>query len=86
MCMSLDRRLQILIDEARYRRLVDRAKERDTSVGAVIREAIDIAFREDLVRRRAAAARILSAAPMPVPETVEELRAELDEIRAGRRR
>jgi hypothetical protein len=83
--MPLDRRLQILIDETRYRRLVDRAKERDTSVGAVIREAIDIAFRDDLARRRAAADRILGAEPMPVPETVEELKAELDEIRGGRR-
>jgi hypothetical protein len=84
MCMSLDRRLQILIDEPRYRRLVARARDQGTSVGAVIRAAIDAAVPDDLAKKRAAAERILAAEPMPVPETVEELKAELDEIRAGR--
>jgi len=53
-------------------------------VGAVIRAAIDAAVPDDLAKKRAAAERILAAEPMPVPETVEELKAELDEIRAGR--
>ena len=81
--MSLDRRLQLLIDEPRYRRVAARAKERDMSVGAVIREAIDLAFADDEERRRAAGARILAAEPMPVPATIEEFKAELDAIRAG---
>jgi hypothetical protein len=37
----------------------------------------------DLARKRAAAKAILAAEPMPVAETVEELKAELDEIRSG---
>lgn len=81
--MALERRLQILIDEPRYRRLVARARERDTSVSAVIREAIDLAVPDDRAKKRAAIKRILAAEPMPVPETVVELRAELDEIRGG---
>jgi hypothetical protein len=81
--MPLERRLQILIDEARYRRLVARARERDTSVSAVIREAIDVAVPDDRAKKRAAVRRILAAEPMPVPATVEELKAELDEFRGG---
>jgi hypothetical protein len=81
--MALERRLQILIDEPRYRRLLARARERDTSVSAVIREAIDVAIPDDLAKKRAALKRILAAEPMPVPATVEELKAELDEIRGG---
>ena len=81
--MALERRLQILIDEQRYRRLVARARERDTSVAAVIREAIDVAIPDDLAKKRAAGRAILAAEPIPVPETLEELRAELDEIRGG---
>ncbi len=80
--MQLDRRLQILIDEPRYRRLVSRAREQETSVAAVIREAIDLALPDDLESRRAAVERILAAEPMPVPD-IAELKAELDEIRSG---
>jgi hypothetical protein len=77
--MALERRLQILIDEPRYRRLVARARERDTSVAAVIRDAIDQAIPDDLAKKRAAARAILEAEPMPVPETVEKLKAEIAE-------
>jgi hypothetical protein len=75
--MPFDRRLQLLIDEERYQRVAARARERGLSVGAVIREAIDVAV-PDLARKRAAASAILAAEPIPVPETVEELKAELD--------
>jgi hypothetical protein len=82
MCM-LDRRLQILIDEERYRRLEAAARERRLSVAAVIRDAIDAALPADLGRKRAAAKAILAAEPMPVPATVDALKAELAEIRSG---
>lgn len=75
--MPMERRLQILIDEPRYRRLVARARERDTSVAAVIRDAIDQVVPDDLAKKRSAAKAILEADPMPVPETVEELKAEI---------
>jgi hypothetical protein len=82
MCM-LNRRLQILIDDARYRRLEAVAQERRLSIAAVIRDAIDAALPGDLAKRQRAASALLAAEPMPVPGTVEELKAELDEIRSG---
>jgi hypothetical protein len=81
--MPLDRRLQLLLDDERYRRLSAAARVRGTSVAAVIRDAIDRALPSDLERKRRAADELLAADPMPVPATVEELKAELDEIRAG---
>lgn len=77
-----DRRLQIRIDDSRYRRVSEIARERGTSVTAVIRGAIDL-LTNDLARKRAAWNRIQAAEPMPVPDH-EELKAELEEIRGGR--
>ena len=82
MCM-FERRLQILIDEPRYRRLAAAARERRQSVSSVIREAIDVAFPADLAKKRAAWEEIKKAKPMDVPETVEELKAELEELHSG---
>jgi hypothetical protein len=82
MCM-LNRRLQILIDDARYRRLEAVAREHRLSVAAVIRDAIDAALPVDLDKKRRALAAIMAAPPMSVPEHVEDLKAELDEIRSG---
>lgn len=78
-----DRRLQVLIDEPRYRRLAAAARERRQSVSSVIREAIDVAFPADLAKKRAAWEEIKKAKPMDVPETVEELKAELEELHSG---
>lgn len=80
MCM-LSRRLQILLDEGRYRRLRERARRRKVSVGTLIREAID-AVEVDPLARAAAAREILAAPKMPVP-TLADLKRELDEIRSG---
>lgn len=82
MCM-LDRRLQILLDDARYRRLAARARERNMSVAAVIREAIDLAIPADLAKKQAAWRRIAKAEPMAVPDDPRELKAELEELRGG---
>jgi len=77
----LERRLQILLDDARYRRVATAAKERKTSVAAVIRDAIDQALPGDPEKKCAAWEELLKAEPMPVPETVEELKAEIRESR-----
>lgn len=82
MCM-FDRRLQILLDEGRFRRLEAVARERRLSIAAVIRDAIDVALPPDLEKKRRALAAIMAAEPMPLPERVEDLKAELDEIRSG---
>jgi hypothetical protein len=76
----LERRLQILLDERRYRLVSAAARERKTSVAAVIRDAIDQALPADLEEKRAAWDELKRAEPMPVPETVEELKAEIREL------
>ena len=81
--MALDRRLQLLLDEERYRRVSDLAAERGTSVASVIREAIDRGLPSSTRRRRAAGRAILDAEPMEVSD-VPDLLVELDELR-GRR-
>jgi polysaccharide deacetylase 2 family uncharacterized protein YibQ len=45
----------------------------------IVREAIDKAFPDNADRKRRAGDAILAAEPMPVPETVEELKAEIRE-------
>jgi hypothetical protein len=59
------------------------ARERRLSIAAVIRDAIDVALPADLDKKRRAADALLAARPMSVPERVEDLKAELDEIRSG---
>jgi len=80
--LMLTRRLQVLIDEDRYRRITAVADERGVAVAVIVREAIDRAIPTAPEDRSAAARCILGAAPMPVPD-VAELRAELDEARSS---
>ena len=79
--MSFDRRFQILLDEERYQRVAAAARTRGTSVAAVIRDAIDETLAADLERKRQAADELLAADPIPVPDTVEELKAEIRDAR-----
>ena len=79
----LTRRLQVLLDEPRHRRLAVEAARRNVPGAALVREAIDVAFPSTSEERRAAAEAILAAEAMPGPD-VPELVAELDELRARR--
>ena len=81
--MPLDRRLQLLLDEDRFRKVSALAQQRGTSVAAVIREAIDRGLRSPDDRRAAAAARILDAEPVAVPD-VPDLLDEIDALRSRR--
>jgi hypothetical protein len=81
--MTLDHRLQILLDDERHQRLLAVADERGISVAAVVREAIDRGLPARDGHRRAAGLRLLDAPDMSVPD-VRELRGELEAIR-GRR-
>jgi hypothetical protein len=83
MSMPLERRLQVLIDEDRHRRLSAVAAERGVSVATVVREAIDRGLSAPTARRRSAANILLRAPDMPVAEPAD-LRAELEALR-GRR-
>jgi hypothetical protein len=67
MCM-LTHRMQILLDEERRRRLERRSQETGTSVGGLIREAIDIAYPGFETDREAAAAKLLAASPIDVTD------------------
>jgi hypothetical protein len=78
----LERRLQILLDEARYQKLMRESARRGISAGAVIRAAID-ELSDDSERRRAAIEKLLTAEPAPVPENPTDLRAELDAVRGS---
>ena len=74
---NLDRRVQLLLDEARYRKVAREARRRHVSVAAVIRDAIDD-LPAEADRRRAAIAEILAADPMPLPVDPADLRREID--------
>jgi len=63
--------MQILLDEDRRRRLERRSQETGTSVGGLIREAIDIAFPGFETDRETAGAALLEAPAMPVADWAE---------------
>lgn len=72
MSMSgLDRRLQVLIDDARMTRLEREAERRGSSVATLVREAIDGAFPDDTPTRREAGRLLLDAPPLPVADWAE---------------
>jgi hypothetical protein len=80
----LDRRLQVLVDDAMWERLEREAKDRKVSVGTVVREAIDDRYQGSRETRRAAIEAILAAEPVPVPEDPADLKAEIEAARAER--
>lgn len=82
MRMTFQRRVQILLDEDRFRRITSAARSRGVSVARVIRDAIDVALPSDLKRKRAALREILQAEPMPVPEDPQDLKREVEETRS----
>jgi hypothetical protein len=78
--MSLNHRLQILIDDDRHQRIAAVAQERGVSVATIVREAIDRGLANPDLKRLAAGRRLLDAPDMPVPEP-GELRFELEALR-----
>lgn len=73
----LERRVQILLDEPRYRRVAGEARRRRVSIATVIREAID-QMPSGTDARTDGIARILAADAMAVPPDPPELRREVD--------
>lgn len=76
-------RLQVLIGVEQRERLEREARARGTSVATLVREAIDLSFPPAHAGRASAAAAVLDAEPMDVPE-VADLLDELDELRSRR--
>lgn len=62
MCMSLDRRVQILLDAERYAAVEQEANRTGCSVAALIRAAIDDRLSRRAVQRREAGRRLLASA------------------------
>ena len=81
--MALTHRMQLLLEPEQYERLAERAEAEGRSIGALIREAIDFAWIAPDAQRQAAVDLILRAEPMEVPSP-EDLRRELDDLRAGK--
>lgn len=81
MCM-FTRRLQVLLDDERHERLTAESRRTGRSVGALVRDALDRTYPSG-ARRRAAAGRRILAAPRMLAPSLDELKAELDELRSG---
>ncbi len=76
---ELNRRVHVLLDDQRLDRLRKRAQASGSSVGAVIRAAIDNELeRDERARALAALESFLAAPPVPVG-TPEELKREMRE-------
>jgi plasmid stability protein len=79
---ELNRRVHVLLDDERMEWLRKRASSAGTSVGAVIRSAIDrdrAAADERRAAKRAAADSLLAAEPYPIGDP-DEIKRELDEL------
>jgi uncharacterized protein YdaU (DUF1376 family) len=63
----LERRVHILLDDARYRRVAAIARKRKTSVAAVIREWLDRSLDVEPEGKRRAVEELLAAEPTPYP-------------------
>jgi hypothetical protein len=77
---ELNNRVHVLLDDGRLERLRQRADATGSSVGAVVRDAIDHELeRDDRARALEALESFLAAPPVPVG-TPEELKRELEEM------
>lgn len=67
---QLTRRTQVLLDEGRHERLRLRAQRTGSSIGELVRDAIDVAFPEEprALSAREGAAGLLDSDPMPVDD------------------
>jgi N-acetylmuramoyl-L-alanine amidase len=65
---TMTRRLQILIDDARYAILERESQRTGRAVAELIRDAVDARYGVDRDVRQAAYAVVMAAAPMPVEE------------------
>lgn len=75
---SLTHRMQVLLDDERYRRLESRARARGTSIARLVREAIDERYPAADATRADAAAAFLGAPSADLPEW-PELKSEMEE-------
>jgi hypothetical protein len=79
----LNRRLQVLVDDARYELLTRESERIGAPVGALVRRAIDREFSDSSPNRAEAARRLLAMPPPPgdgpEPDWEDQKREMLDE-------
>jgi hypothetical protein len=80
----LTHRLQVLIDDERYKRLQNEAERRDVPVAVIVREAIDTFVPTHLEERRRALEHLLQAVPIDVPDDPTEIKREYADDRMAR--
>jgi predicted transcriptional regulator len=76
---TLTKRVQVLLNPFQYQRLDEIARQRNRSVGALIREAIDQVYLRDAVAGRVASVRALAAMEMPVADWEQMERESVEE-------
>jgi len=76
---TLTKRVQVLLDPFQYQRLDELARQRDQSMGALIREAIDHVYLQSAVEERLGAVRALAAMELPVADWEQMERESVEE-------
>lgn len=61
---TLTRRLQVLLDEERFTHLEHLAEQRGTTIAALVRDALDLAYAADRLPAHVAADRFLAHPPI----------------------
>ena len=77
---TLTKRVQVLLDPFQYQRLDEIARQRNRSVGALIREAIDQVYLQSAVDERLEAVRALAAMQLPVADWEQMEQESVEEI------
>ena len=77
---TLTKRVQVLLDPFQYQRLDEIARQRNRSVGALIREAIDQVYLQDAVAERVASVRALAAMELQAADWEQMERESVEEI------
>lgn len=74
----MNRRLQVLVEEERFAHLARIARQRDTTVAALVREALDRSYPLELLPAAVAAERFLAREPIDLGASWDELKLEIE--------
>ena len=80
---TLTKRVQVLLDPFQYQRLDELVRQRDQSMGALIREAIDHVYLQSAVEERLGAVRALAAMQLPVADWEQMERESVEETNSN---
>ena len=79
--MALEKRVEVLFDKEKFTYLQRKAKEEKTSVGNLIREAVEVAYLTSQTEKRKAAVASLLSAEYDFGGSWEEIKEEMAEER-----